>query len=357
MLWDPTGLVSSLCPAVQQQSLVHMRTEAAELVLSRAGGCFSALRLSGTDINPLAWGVPGTLEKPEPCGHFLCLDRWGPPSDAEGRLGMPYHGEASHTVWSVESMRNNPNGVIVQMSAELPLAGLAVRRTVALSAGSAVYSVSEEVLNSNRLGRMLNMVQHPTIAPPFLEPGTRVDCNGTRGLMQDSPLPNPERLEVRWPFAMHKGRRVDLRRLHEDHSPNVVSFVVPHRFGWITAASPAYGLLLGYVWPARDYPWVSVWRHAEGGAPAARGLEFGTTGLHQPYKLLAEKGRIFDRPLFVYLDAGERMTRRYAGFLLRVPKGYGGTEAVQVHPHGIDVVERGGRLAGRLNGGLPEGML
>ena len=50
---------------------------------------------------------------------------------------------------------------------------------------------------------------------------------------------------------------------------------------------------------------------------AARGLEFGTTGLHQPYSILVAKGRIFDRPLFEYLDAGQTVARSYAAYTPR----------------------------------------
>ena len=55
------------------------------------------------------------------------------------------------------------------------------------------------------------MVQHPTIAPPFLDEHTVVDSNGTRGFMQSSPLPDPETWEVKWPYASEKGAQVDVR--------------------------------------------------------------------------------------------------------------------------------------------------
>ena len=41
-----------------------------------------------------------------------------------------------------------------------------------------------EVKNVNHLGRIFNMVQHPSIAPPFLCVETHVDCNGKRGFTQ-----------------------------------------------------------------------------------------------------------------------------------------------------------------------------
>lgn len=100
--------------------------------------------------------------------------------------------------------------------------------------------------------------------------------------------------------------------------------------------------LIGYVWPAADYPWFSAWRHVQNGKPALRGLEFGTTGLHQPFPVLVTKGRIFDLPLYTYLDAGESVTRVYAAFLLRTPSGFAGVHEVTYDGRKLVVHEAGG---------------
>ena len=68
---------------------------------------------------------------------------------------------------------------------------------------------------------------------------------------------------------------------------------------------------------------------AEGGrTPLARGLEFGTTGLHQPFPILVAKGRIFGRPIYEYLDAGETRTKTYACFLAEIPGDYKGVASL-----------------------------
>ena len=64
------------------------------------------------------------------------------------------------------------------MTATLPLAGLSVRRTVNVSPSQAVALVREDITNDRPLGRVYNIVQHPSIAPPFLDETTLVDCNG-----------------------------------------------------------------------------------------------------------------------------------------------------------------------------------
>lgn len=228
------------------------------------------------------------------------------------------------------------------MTARLPKAGLAVRRTIRMSGSEAVFAVREEVTNENALGRLYNMVQHPTVGPPFLDERTVVDCNGRRGFAQGGSLPDPEEPSAYWPRAYSRdGATVDLRRLEADPEPNVVTYAIEEELGWVTATSPTHGLVLGYVWRTADYPWVSHWRNVRDGRPAARGLEFGTTGLHQPYATLVKKGRIWERPLYEYLDAGETAAKGYLCFLLAVPAEFDGVESVAL---------RGDRLVVRVRG-------
>ena len=72
-------------------------------------------------------------------GLFLCCDRWGPPSEAEAKNGMPYHGEATKVVWEVQKNIETTSAAInVRMAAELPLAGLRIDRSVTLASASVV---------------------------------------------------------------------------------------------------------------------------------------------------------------------------------------------------------------------------
>ena len=275
--------------------------------------------------------------------HFLCLDRWGQPSEAELRNGMPFHGEASRVEWKElggSAGRGAKN--LAEMSTSLPMAGLDIRRSIRLSGSAAVFTVSETVNNRNKLGHIYNMVQHATIGPPFLDETTVVDSNAQRGLMQSSPLPNPEQPEIHWPQAINKGKPVDLRRLTNDPDPDVVSFVIDGAVGWVTATNASKQLLLGYLFSTADYPWLNLWRYVQDGKPFARGLEFGTTGLHQPFKILTAKAHVFGKPIFTYLDAGESATRRYTAFLTKVPNDFAGVDRVLYRDGKIIIHERGG---------------
>ena len=296
----------------------------AHLTIDLLGGGITGFELKGLALNPFTWEQKGAEDEARPRGHFLCLDRWGAPSDAEKANGMPFHGEASKVLWKVLSKSEFE----VTMSADLPLAKLAIVRTARIVPGSALVEVSETVTNRNPLGRIFNWVQHPSIAPPFLDETTIVNANAGEGFPQWAPMPEPEEMAERWPMARSEKKTVDVSQLTNDPNPNVVSYVVDADMGWTTATTASKQLLVGYLWSTKDYPWFNVWRDVKDGKPAARGLEFGTTGLHQPYPVLVKKGTIFNRSLYAYLDAGESQTRSYTMFLTRVPSQYSGTAAV-----------------------------
>ncbi len=315
----------------QAQTLIKGRpclvleSKLVQLVVDLGGGSFTDFHLKSQGLSPLHWGDTDNSTAPRPMGHFLCLDRWGQPSEAEEKNGMPFHGEAANVAWQVvQSPQEREGNVEAKIAADLPLAGLKVKRTIALSASGTFFVVREEVTNANKLGRLFNMVQHATIGPPFLDEHTVVDANARRGFMQNSPLPNPEEPAVYWPEARQDGQPVNLRYLTNDPNPSVVSYTIDEEYGWVTACNSARGLLIGYLWKTSEYPWFNAWRYAEKGKPVARGLEFGTTGLHQPFAILVAKGRIFGRPIYAYLDAGETVSKTYACFLIPIPKDYKG---------------------------------
>lgn len=321
--------------------------KAAQLAVDLGGGSIADFHLQGHGLNPLQWdskffdpSLNDTL--PRSMGHFLCLDRWGPASEAEIKNGMGWHGEATRVHWKVVKGAEKKGEIIrAEMGAFLPMAGLSVQRTIELMDNQALFVVRETVTNQNKLGRLYNMVQHPTIGPPFLDEQTTVDANGCKGFMQHRPLPNPEEPAVFWPQALDRdGQYVDLRHLSSSHDPSVVSYVIDDEYGWTTASSPTQGLLIGYIWKAEDYPWFDAWRHVADGKPFARGLEFGTTGLHQPFPVLVKKGKIFDRSIYEYLDAGETAVRSYACFLAEIPADYQGVASLSYAEGRVKLRER-----------------
>ena len=233
--------------------VITLRGELAHLSIDLAGGGIVNFHLLSNGINPLKWEGEGGELAPRNRGHFLCLDRVGRPSAAEQAKGMPFHGEAGSSMWELlGEPEQQGDALVVEMSTHLPLAGMHVRRIVRLA--GAHFSVREEVTNNNALGRIYNMVQHPTIGPPFLDESTVVDANARKGFMLSSPMPNPEEPAVYWPQALDAGMPVDMRRLVDDQEPPVVVYVIDDEYGWTTATAPGHGLLLGYLWKTAEYP-------------------------------------------------------------------------------------------------------
>ena len=262
---------------------IVLENAVARAVVDIGGGAIADFHLREAPLNPLSWREEGEPTAPRWMGHFVCLDRWGAPGEGEARNGMPFHGEASKVDWQILSGPGQRGGVVeVEMSATLPLAGLKIHRHMAMGSKTAYIAVRETVTNRNRLGRLYNMVQHPTVGQPFLVETALVDCNGRKGFMDSSPLPNPEEPAVYWPQALKDGLPLNMRRFpdpgHPDRAPDsgtvhdVVSYVIEDEYGWITASSPEKRLLIGYVWRTEDYPWVIEWRH----------LENGVSGRHRP---------------------------------------------------------------------------
>jgi hypothetical protein len=332
------------------EELLVLQADKVELVVAPAGGAVVAFRFRDGETNPLNFEIPPPLpsrQKAVPLlrGHFLCLDRWGAPSTAEQAHGMPYHGEAAGALWKVDRAPQNLNGrVSAEMSCELPLAGMRVARRVVLDEAGSAALVTEQVTNTNKLGRIYNMVQHPSIAPPFLNDDTLVDSNARAGFLQDRPIPTSRDATHRWPKLEVGGTEIDLRHLRTEPGDlsDVSSFVFSDNetHGWVTASSPRHKLLLGYVWKTADYPWLNIWRFRAQGKPAARGLEFGTTGYHQPFPVLVKQGPILDRPTYAHLDADETVGRSYLCFLARIPADFEGVGELRVDAGVLKMRER-----------------
>lgn len=311
------------------------------LKIDPAGGAYVDFHLKERPLNPINWVIKDESQPPFK-GHFLCFDRWGPPTEAERSNGFVHHGEASTLQWE---LLNSPRACATRqgtMRCTLPMGRLELTRQISLMGEEPVFLVSEKIRNLNPYGRMFNIVQHVTIAPPFLDQSTLCDHNAVRGFEnRENGSLHQEEPVLHWPEAMHDGKMVDLRRF-QDPWPRVSSFVYDERdvYGWVTAANPALGLMLGYIWKISDYPWINFWRSMQDGKPVALGMEFGTTGLHEPFPVLARKGKIFERNLYDFIDAGETIDKTFLAFLTHIPGDYHGVNQIIFDNSGLVIVEK-----------------
>src|SRR5215472_8676266 len=127
LLAQATFLIALLALPASTETVVHGRrtvvleSPAATLLIDLGGGSIVDFHLAGGGLNPLRWIGPGDENAAlRPMAHFLCLDRWGQPSEAEQRNGMPFHGEASHVQWNeLDTFAGSKD--LAAMSAFLPM--------------------------------------------------------------------------------------------------------------------------------------------------------------------------------------------------------------------------------------------
>ena len=315
---------------------VELDNGALRVVVDLAGGSICSVTAPESDVNPLSFGHPPSSAEVEPTamGHFLCCERWGPASEAEQAEGQTWHGEASKTLWEL-STGSTPEAAT--MSVSLSMSGLSITRHMRLLKGAPVMLVTETVTNERGQGRLYNIVQHPSIGAPFLSEGTVVDSNATEGFAQAPRVGATDSVEkpvlppvptFRFPTTTNPSKTAtQLRTMAGAGADDVASYVLPAdaSHGWCTATSRlpnAAALTFGYIWPAADYPWLSLWRSnvddgggggGSGGRHAryARGLEFGSSGLHQPFEVLAAVGPVMGRPVVHWLEPRASCTRQY----------------------------------------------
>ena len=148
-----------------------------------------------------------------------------------------------------------------------------------------------------------------------------------------------------WPEAVVDGDSTDLRYLSGDDSwwQSVVTFSVDEKkeFGWVTAVNPSLNLMIGYFWPTADYPWLNLWQSISNSKPFARGLEFGSTGLHQPWPTVLEIDTILGKKLYEEINVDDTITKSYYTFLSEIPGDYKGVESVSMDGNKIKIEEYG----------------
>jgi hypothetical protein len=289
-------------------------------------------------------------------GHNICLDYFGPPTQAEVRQGLSQHGEAPMVKWRKTHSRTDRQKTSLTLSTHLPAAGLSFSRTLQMRGSAPVVYVTETVTNENRKDHFFHWVQHVTLGPPFISArDSRVALPGTKGMTfphtysGNTSLLATER-SFRWPLAPGlKGGTFDLQRtLHRAGTGIVVGVLLDPRstLGYVAAVNLRYGLLIGYCFNRNDFPWVAVWEEnrAIAGPPwkkrtETRGLEFGTTALPVTRHENVSMGSLYGVPTFASVPARGRKTVRYLAFLAQLP-----SELTEIQTIGIErneIVVRG----------------
>jgi len=305
----------------------------AKLEVQTAGSAITHFSLKKLNINPFTWTLlPDQMPKPNlgtPVfrGHFLCMGRWGAASEAEQKAGIPHNGEINTLNWKVTKSPKVEADVIVAEAECLEIKEqMKVSRRIELQKDGQSFLMTETATNTANLDRVYNFTQHPTIGAPFLSPSTLIDCNATLGFDQRADFTNLEKSEFTFPEGQLTDGYADLRKVNDDRG-----YVSTHIFndtskiGWVTATNPDQKLVLGYIFLTKEYPWLNLWHWKKDRAPYAHGLEFGTTGLGQPYKTLIDNCVTFHgRKSYEWIETGQSITKKYICFLIEVPENFAG---------------------------------
>lgn len=324
---------------------IYLNNEFAELAVNLYGGLITDFHLKKDRfVNPLSFAfskkqMPPNNRNGAPYrGHFLCLGRWGEPSKGESEAGMPNHGQIANIYWK-GCCENNRT---ICMKTQSELEGLSVKRKIVLDEGSTIFGVKEDVTNFKPLGRLYNMVQHPTISAPFLNPSTVIECNATNGFNQLDWM-YPEKDCTHWPEGKDENGRILNLRTPKNPYTSVFSYVVDRKkdFGWICTYSRRHHLLFGYVWKRTDYPWVHLWQYWDEDNLIYRGIEFGTAGIHKPFKeIIQTRVRLFGESTTDYIDAGETVTRKYLSFLYKTDSDIKAIKDIEINGRGEQMIIR-----------------
>jgi hypothetical protein len=242
--------------------------------------------------------------------------------------------------------------VTLYYGADLPKTNYRIERAVSLRSGDAAIHVEETVANLAAYDRPFNRNQHATFGAPFVAPArTFLDLSGTKA-MTDVRRTAGEAwragLEIAWPVApAANGSAVNLRPFRAVPGGQAYTPVLtdPSRpSGWFTLYNAAYSLLVGYVFPVADHPWIIDWQNqprADSTVGTARGIEFGTSPFDEGLKPSVERGWLFGTPTYKWIAGGQRQSTTFTMFLAQIPDGFAGVQDVQLDEDRIVVTERG----------------
>ena len=284
-------------------------------------------------------------------GHALCLDYFGMPSAEEARQGLPLHGEAGCANWRVINAAARSTVARADWRVDLPAAGLTFERGIELHQGESVAVFRESVTNQRAVDHYFHWVQHVTLGTPYLDPEcSRVFLSGTRAKTwalgyEKKSLVSADR-EFRWPHApREKGGVADLSIPFRERGTGFVASVLldaEREMQFVAALNWRLGLVAGYVFRGKDFPWVAVWEEncVRKYAPwksktQARGLEFGSTPMPIGKEATFLAGKLFGVPNWKRIPTQGTQNVVYAAFLAEVPRSWRRIRDIQATKKGL----------------------
>ena len=114
------------------KKLLTLENRNSIVTINLEGGAYTDFHLKENPLNPISWEQEETFQSSFK-GHFLCFDRWGPPSEGEQKNGFKHHGEVNDLVWELlKKPEKSKNNIEVRMRCELPMGRLQLTRDIHL---------------------------------------------------------------------------------------------------------------------------------------------------------------------------------------------------------------------------------
>jgi hypothetical protein len=334
-------------PTVREQGQIYGRpgwvieTDRLRVGLQRNGGHIADVRLRSDNprlsINPMF--VPAGQGY---MGHMVCFPHFGPASAEERAQGLGVHGEANAVEWQqTRAPQITSEGVTFFYGADLPRTEYRIERAVTLKTGQTSIHVEESVENLAAYDRPYNWDQHATFGAPFVAPGRNVlDLPGTRGMTDSKRTAGGKWVESRlfqWPDAPTKDDgTISMREFAagpggEAYTPILVDRARPQ--AWFSIFNTDYPLLVTYVFPTADNPWIIDWQNqpdAASPAGTARGIEFGTSPWDEGLRRSVERGQLMGVPTYRFIGARQRVSTSFTIYMSEIPTGFAGVRDVRV---------------------------
>jgi len=319
--------------------------------LLRGGGHIAELRIISTNprlsINPMF--IPSGNGY---MGHLVCFPYYGPASADERAQGLSGHGEAGSVEWQqTRQPQIDAQALTFFYGAELPKTQYKIERAVTLTRGQSTVRVEEGVENLAPYDRPYNRNQHATFGAPFVTPGRNMlDMSGTRGMTDPVRTAGAKWIEgrlFRWPDAPRSDDvNLSLRDFHAIPGGQAYTPVLTDRSAgesWFALYNADYPLLVGYVFPTDDYPWIIDWQNqprADTAMGTARGIEFGTSPFDEGLRKSVERGQMLGVPTYRFIGARQRLATTFTIFMREIAAGFKGVASVKVEGGSVVVKER-----------------
>ncbi len=302
-------------------------------------------------------GGPHTRLSSGYMGHLLCFPSFGPPSADEAASGLGVHGEAVEVPWLItKSPEISDEAIAFHYAADLPNTQYRVERTITLRTGEAVVHVEEWFENLASFDRPFNRDQHATFGAPFVSSGkTMLDLSGGQGVVMPRRTAGGRMKDngaIQWPNAEGPdGQPVSLRPFHDVVGSGTYCAITTddsRPTNYFTMYNPDHRLLVGYLFPTEDSPWIVDWqehmsnkRTPANGVMIARGIEWGTSPVDEGLRRSVERGSMFGKPTFRWIGARQRVKSEFTLFLTEIPADFAGVADVQSLDGQIVLYEQG----------------